>query len=435
MRIILFLATAHVCKCIAQIIANLRSLNHHLSLFEEQRTTKPHRARFLVLVPMFEEQEAAEVCVSRFFERLGGAAGVTVAFTTHVSDQNTCQAVRSVLSQLPHVRNLVHLENNSKSTLKADQLNYALDWFASELTDDHFISVYDVDSIPDSRAFQYIVDYLEINDLDGAPLIAFQQSPFYPLKRQRSFLPNVAISRNIHSLNYHYTAELTAYRKSETRNPWRMSIHLTGHGEHISLRALRAAGGFRPPSCDSSLGFALSYLDVPIIPIPIPDVASSPIRLSVVYRQGMRWYNGCDLYIREFGKAPYHLRNLVLAALTFLNNLRWGLLGPSCVIASIVVVRQGKSASAKVLAPSALLLALFTRHVLLYEAYRQLWRFAGSTRCYTPLSLLQWTCLFPAYLILRLAWSLPPWHYYALRLFGRSVKLGSTPKSLVDSPA
>jgi hypothetical protein len=354
-----------------------------------------------------------------------------VIFITHYSDKVTSEIVERSVDSL-RSNKFIHLIADQESSLKSELLNFALSRIEPELDDDDFLSVYDCDSLPALRAFYYIDFYQSNCTINTQKNVVFQQSPFYPIIQIQNLFSMIAQSRAIHSLNYHYTAELTSYFKSERFNPIRMSIHLTGHGEHIKFSALKEAGGFCPPSCDSSLGFALSYRNIPIIPIPIPDMSQSPETIADMYLQGLRWYNGCNLYLREFKKNQPTLKVYILAILSFLNNLRWFLFPPICLISIFLTLSIYKSTlSCSVIAIFGTL--VFIRHCVLFLSYKQLYQFGNQAIHIKLPSFLIWsTYYFICYLVMRLIWSIPPWHYYILKLLDKPIAITSTPKKEKD---
>jgi hypothetical protein len=383
---------------------------------------------FFVFIPLYREDRVAKSCVEKFYSEFKSLENVRVCFITHYSDDLISIIVKDTLKALETSGNFIHLVNREESFLKSSQLNFGLKYFENQIKDADFISVYDCDSIPDSRVFKFISKYLVFANISQEQMIAFQQSPYYPLKNHQFSLETIAKYRNIHSLNYHYTAELTSYFRSESFNPIRMSVHLTGHGQHIRFSALKEAGGFIPPSCDSSLGFALSYKSIPIVSIPIPDVSQSTDKISDMYMQGLRWYNGCDLYIREVKKNKPELKIYVSALFTFFNNLRWFLLSPICLIAIVKILLAKEKFSYNFI--YILVILLLIRHCLLAFAYKQLDKFAKETsHTVLPKISLWMTQYFLGYLLVRLIWSLPPWHYYILQFMGKKVEITSTHKS------
>lgn len=429
--IIITLSIIHLGVCNYHILTNLFRQNRRYTDLQNFDTGDDNSIKFFILIPLLNENKLAEICVKRFYQEFIGIENVRLTIITHISDRFTTQAVRDTIHSLVNSNSLkiVHLISEDKSSLKSDMLKFALNFLDLEIKDTDFLSIYDCDSIPDARAVKFISKYLIKNNINGNKPIVFQQSAYYPLKEQRFSLSMIANARNIHSLNYHYTAELTSYFSSENFNFLRMSVHLIGHGEHIRFSALKEAGGFCPPSCDSSLGFALSYRNIPIVPIPIPDISQSPDKISVVYMQGLRWYNGCDLYIREFYKIRPTLRIYGLASLTFLNNLRWFFFPIICLIAVMIIICTRTDTLNFYFVYFFAILAL-CRHFLIFFAYKQLHEFAKDRINTTTPNLLSWmTQYLLAYGIMRLIWSIPPWQYYILKLFGRKVYITSTPKS------
>ena len=378
-----------------------------------------------IFLPFFHEGEFAESAVREFANEFVDA-NVTIYACAHHSDTQTILALTKAMAaaQSPRVKLVT---NHSNSHSKAAQLNAALSEAGPELCENSLVSVYDCDSVPDRRILTYLREWRS-GALSEPCSGAVQQAPFYPLNQVCTPFELIAQARAIHSLVYHYCYEHPAYLATQSRAGFGMSIHLTGHGEHILFSALKSAGGFREPSCNSSLGFSLSYLGYTITPIPLPDVSQTPTRIFDIWNQGLRWYRGCDLYYRELQRLGRTAPRVLQALMTCWNNVRWFAIGPIMLLTGFMEFTSVSFTAVTNVLVGMFAVSFYVRHLLMLRAYRQL---AGiSRRDVANQQLWKWASYqFLAYVMLRLIWSLIPLYYYFLVLLGRPLSQETTPKS------
>lgn len=424
-------AIVHLGWTSCQIWQNIHALNRCARICDLQKTScqiESQVPQFVVLVPLLHEAHIAELCVSRFIQELALIQNLTLAFITHQIDIQTTCAVEDAMRSKGVEASCVHVVGDAGTT-KAEQITFALRKLPIDLTE-CIVSIYDADSIPDRRQVAWLRQNFE------ALLKAFphgfvvQQPPFYPHVLGRSLGSRLALARNVHSLNYHYTAELTTFRRSLRSNFFRMAIHLLGHGEHLHPLVLRAANGFKPPYGDSRLGFNISYRDLPIIPSPFPDLSSSPEKLFDTYRQGLKWYSACTLYTEELKKVGWSPKRAIMTLYTFLNNIRWGAFPCLVILSAICLAFLSPGTSFQL--SMAILAATFLRHMALFIAYRQLKELSPIRVQISTPSYAEWCFqLFPAYCGIRIIWALVPLHHLLLRASGSNVEPYTTPKSSI----
>ena len=412
--------SSHLAYCIFQLAANQNAIKRRHACLES-RACIPTRARY-VLVPLYQEERIADQCVRLFTEHFCISRGERVVFITHATDANTTKVVASAIQKVGSI-GVIHHISKSRSPVKAEQLEDALLVLSPHL--DALISVYDCDSLPDRRAHAHIETY--VRDEPALNDACFQQCSFYPVSNRIDDIEQLlSIGRSIYSLHYHLTSEVTTMRRCERSAAFRMAMQLIGHGEHFSFRTLAGAGGFTPPSCDSRLGYNLSFRDVPIVLIPIPDVATTPRKIRDIYKQGLRWYSGCELYWRERQSVTRTFAAYLMCWLTFYNNLHWFFFPLVIAAASLSVIVSADFTG--ILGLAVLAILLFARHLFLRSGYILL---LNQTRIldklqYLP-SVFKWAGpFFGAFVIMRLIWCIPPWHYYLLLLSRRIVAPGST---------
>lgn len=393
-------------------------------LYLSSTVRKPESLRsfplnFHVLIPIYNETDILCCTVKRFMSAFSDRHSTNIYFITHASDSLSTKIIRDLISGSS--TQFHHVINHGQSHSKASQLNAAIDAIGRVGGSD-IISVYDADSVPDPRAHEFIQRYAAKADLGVVG--AFQQSPFYPLSQDLAFIARVGHARAIHSLSYHLCHELPNYLSSVDGNLLRMSVHLTGHGEHITASGLNETGGFLEPSCDSSLGFAISYCGLKIVPIPYPDTAQTPHELGEIWRQGIRWYRGCDLYWREIKRTTDVKFAAVSTFLTLCNNLRWGAVIPVIIITFLGLEMSQVTHSLFIF----VIILLILRHIFMLRGYNVLSENAIN-HDHNAIGLPYWLCeWFIPYALNRVFWSFVPLSYYVLSLTQTRIRHQSTKK-------
>jgi len=403
------LTSFHMVKSIINILKSQTILKDKLAL-----RSKKEQYRFLIIIPIFNELEIVEELVNDLCKIQN--ENIDIVLTTHISQVKMISKINIMLQLTDSQSNLKLLINDKVDSTKAGQVSYTINTIATDNYD--YISIYDCDSFVDTRAMDYI------NTFSYEHNHVFQQIPFYPNVFGDDFLQDIALTRNIHSLNYTYSCEIITFHKSISRNPFRMSTHLLGHGEHMPKKTIDYGGGFRPPFCDSALGFSLSFLEVPIHIIPYPDISSSPSSIYDSYQQGVRWYAGCDLYWREYRRIqPKDIKVYVKLLYTLMNNIRWSIFPLAC----IYLFHKGFYEVTTIIVG-----LLFVRHLLLFSSYQQLSNIAKD-HLTLVVTISKWIYLFLPYLLMRLIWSIAPIEYYLRLIFKKPFRRIPTPKDVRKS--
>lgn len=417
----------------------------------ESATSRPAATRFLVLVPMWRETAIFEATYDRMRRAFGGRQDCSVVFVTSLAEvppQRRADFVRSLdtigmglpsgettpvcmarlfdeqRSQGVLPRNFHHQVNRSETEHgKYALLSSGLCSYQDTLRPDDYVGVFDADSRPDPVA----LDFIKRTD---SPAEAFQTVPLYlPDPLRGTLLESIAQAKFLLNFHYFLCREAPFYLASGSamhrEGRLLFCMHLLGHGQFIRLESLIESGGFRPPSCDSTLGFSLGALSKSIRPLPVLDMGTTPRRISTSFWQGVVWYNGVSLINREIGRLgltgrPRAWPGLITRAL---DNVRWGLAPPLLLSAMAVLI---------VLDPRSLLCLPL---VLIGYVLRDLWgwRLFQTVRTWTSdpevpdVELRDWIryALLNA-LITRLAWSMSPLYVLVCRLMGRVVELRKT---------
>ena len=332
---------------------NLRRLEHRAANW--RRFPPVRDPTFLILVPMYKEAQVVSRYIDEFIDAFGHRENCILVFITSIlevpverrrgflecyeksvptADQpsrntSTPELVHSLLlaksGRSPDLC-VDHVVNLSSSRRKYAQLQAGIARWGVRLTRRDFVAVYDADSVPDGMIIEFIQRY-------RGKARVFQQPNLYPLTWEcLSVLGRLAQARALLNLHYMLDRELSAYFSSEGQHGSKKGIshatHLTGHGEFIRLDCLCEAGGFRFPSCDTTLGYALSLRGEGIVAAPVIDVGTTPETLAGIFWQGVVWFNGVTLFPRERARleARWTSHRILAYCRRTRDNLRWWLL-------------------------------------------------------------------------------------------------------------
>lgn len=408
--------------------------------------------QFILLIPLFKETEILPEVFKKFCDILGSRADCQIIFITNIREVKPqyqeplisairnqfydrslemdstpgllhhlfCVAVASKIlpSNIHHVININAIESK-----KYAQLMTGLKAMRHKFQPTDFVGVYDADSIPDPAA----LDFIKKSRLGGC---AFQQIPLYlaPTK-YKSLNQLLAHSRIMHNFQYMLSVEVREYFRSLATDPKSSKSfgwHLTGHGEFVRLDVLEQAGGFLPPSCDSTLGFSLGLLGYGVYPIPIPDISLTPNSVKDIFWQGVVWYNGVSYFAREQRRLniTYDFSLWVSYLRILDDHLRWGLY-PFVVFLSVLTLvlffpQLG------ILAFSSLFAVNIVQDVINWIYYNQMCTWTPQ-KSFKYINLLHWMELSLIYFFfMRWVWSISPWYVHLTRLFGRELSLKKT---------
>ena len=398
---------------------------------------------FLVLIPLLREQELVSEIVE-YFETISYAKKyLFVVFVTTIREQQvnlnkptTAELIEKELSKNDCLSrsHFKHYSTDGSDRCKGDQLNQALDSFFEENPDIDcsklYVGVYDADSRPDPLVLRYLANYISnFLLMHGSYPPVFQQIPIYfrNVSQDWNLKSIFTNSRALHNLDFAMTREIPAMQASvdyASRSNWRAFttawlIHLIGHGEFIYFPVLHKVGRFRSPSADTSLGYVLSYLGFPIIPVPLFDVSDTPKELRTLVTQGATWYRGVSLYWRDlmFSRTVGTVnvaKSIVMIVKVIYNNLAWSTF-PIFILFVVFLAILSDDTSLRFLACFSLLYYLLPNFVQIAEY--PLIRKRVSEYCYlSKLSFSYRVVLLLAYPCVKVFSTLGPWLHFLRQL-------------------
>jgi len=254
---------------------------------------------------------------------------------------------------------------------KADQLNFALQEIdrlcLAPSADKTFIGVYDADSRPDVRTFEFIAWDVasSIQNKESIPP-AYQQIPLY-LKNfhalARTFEGWLLRLEALYQTRWALGYEIPNYRSQTlllSSSPHASSFwnnrlcYLIGHGCFIRLDIIKQVGSFPTysPAEDLTLGNILSLLGIPIRPIPFFDFCEVPESLFILFHQSRVWFaTSMTIFetIRRLRSSlksrPSQARAFYLATQRSIMHVSWafgGIIFISCLLGSILLDVRAK---------------------------------------------------------------------------------------------
>lgn len=313
--------------------------------------------KVVVCLPMFREATLASDTMS-YFSRLDYPQDrfIVVAVTTSREDSDASETTAEVVqkwirSRVDYGPQIVHLHLRGTESCKADQLNSALETLGVELsgwlTDDTFIAVYDADSRPDLG----VLRELDAEVAENPDAKMFQQGALYFANYRQ--LPSGICgyylrSRPFYNLRFCLYRELPGFARSVAVSKAMSGLlrallsspnHLIGHGEFVRYDAIMQCGGFPAPSGDTSIGTVLSYCGLAVHPLKTLDTCETPASIRMLFLQGITWYSGCSLYLRDMLLAwnlgaPLSLMQSIMCIRRWLENMIW-CVGPLLLLAAL----------------------------------------------------------------------------------------------------
>lgn len=315
--------------------------------------------KLLVIFPLLNEAEMIDNLLAtseRLIKEAPGQVQVLFACSgreSHLGDSATAHLLRSRLEGTSSTlyETYIYVTDGSDHC-KADQLNFALEQHLRASidypTNKVWVGIYDADSSPQEGT---VLELLQLSQ--NSKECVYQQAPLYTKSWQRFEAPSrllssaFGLSRALYSHIFSYK-ESFGYLCSGGVLDIRLH-HFTGHGYFVRLDTLERFGGFDPPSCDTTLGYKLTFGGVPFALMQTRDLSEVPHDLSMIYRQGIVWFNGCEMYLREYERAcalssnsASTLRNHIRITQVFLTNLSWSCL-PICWCIALLLTYEAAS--------------------------------------------------------------------------------------------
>lgn len=300
------------CFVLMAIVRSARFLRAGRKPIHDAASQEEHGPTFFVLVPVLRETAIVADAVSHFRAMADGHPAQLVVVTTEREAAQGPSAegaitTGTIVEGLAAGGKLLHLHYPDPHGIKADQINFAVDYCAMLLGDvaasNAFVVVYDADSRPplDSLArFEHAI-------ATQSEASVFHQSSTFELRaagharhgltglgrlvcdggalRANRFVTGFEIPRLLNR-----SAGAPRYKRSACSYVY---AHVTGHGLCVRLSVMRELPlPARSPLEDMHWSFRLGTHNVPMIAIPSLDVAEVPDWPVDQVRQAARWFFG-----------------------------------------------------------------------------------------------------------------------------------------------
>lgn len=271
---------------------------------------------FYVVLPVLREGAGLNATVTHCLQLLNGHSGVLVVVTTQreysagrVSIDDELDTV-SIANRLSDQLGIVHLHYPDPTGIKADQLNYAVNWAVERGPHEShdgpaFFVLYDADSRPPTNS---LIDFTEA--LRNSPNVdVFHQSSRFearsgnPARRNSfsellglAFAEAEALRANRFVLGFELPRlrnRLAGTHRLKRRLSRYVFAHVTGHGLCVRVSLLKSLQfPAKSPLEDMHYSFLLCVRDMDMIPLRSLDVAEVPPTPGTQYEQLSRWFYG-----------------------------------------------------------------------------------------------------------------------------------------------
>lgn len=297
--------------------------------YVKKETGKFYRSCFnnkkiIILIPVFDEKKIICETISYFHGILKRFKNISLIFIT--TEKEECQkfncTYQLIASNLHERMQIIHYPK--KVGTKAHQLNYAITRIKEDLPKDNkitYIAVFDADSKPDYRCFEYIFNDSEIPQ-------GYQMFSIYNEKLGEISLLNQAnaVFQTRWSLSFELPQLIETYRKKNFKS----LIYTIGHGIFLKSDLFHQ---FQFPEYalteDLLLGYEMSLRDIFWKPIPFFDYCSVPDNFFVSIKQSARWFAGELVMYRTFLRYKNKtLKSLFLLIKRYFYLFQWGIGAP-----------------------------------------------------------------------------------------------------------
>ncbi len=372
------------------VLRSHRFLQRGLARRDSAAALPGARPCFYIVLPVLREAAVIEQAVAHFETLAAGHDARIVVVTTareelerdqHASADDTVLAAKELAAS----GRCTHLHYPDPQGVKADQLNFAVDYLAAAAPDPiaasrSFLLCYDADSRPplDSLAgFQRaITQHPHVN--------VFHQSSRFELRQPdaprswswpRCWLADAgALRANRFVVAYEIPRLLN---RSPTAPAWRRRVasyvyaHVTGHGLCARLSLLqRLPFPPRSPLEDMHYSFILGSRNEAMLPIPSLDCAEVPSSVRLQIEQAARWFFGPGRFVayRKHPQTRRGLRARLLSVSALAICVEW----LSCAVMPVALVLSLWRASEFVRAVAVVFVSIYFLQLIATD------RFIGS---------------------------------------------------------
>ena len=295
--------------------------------------------KIYILIPVLNEEKIIKDTYLYFSYFINRYKNIKLVFiTTSKERENTIKILKEDI--VKEDDRVIHYHYKGDGVM-SHQLNYAINKINNiekNRYSEIFIAVYNADSRPNKKTFDYIFSQNLIHKN------VFQQYSDYTLNYKtfpdNFFINSILFSSSIWQNRWSLGVEF--YRGIKyLKNKWifKPLSYCIGHGLFIKLSLLNKVGLFREDTRNEDLvmGFILNNLNEKIYPIPYLDYSETPNTINSLFVQQSNWIFGpmqFYTYYKIVLKNKFYKSKLMLIVYTFklLKSFIAWFLGPSIFI-------------------------------------------------------------------------------------------------------
>lgn len=320
-----------------------------------QSVNESDGARFFVLIPALDETNILENTIKYFSDILQPFKGSKIAIVTTEEEYrlNCKKGSRDTVTLSESLEkkfsNVICIHYPYVGGKMAHQVNYAVNSIRDsfQLKAGDYFSIYNADSRPDSRTFNWIWHTVHsIRRGENIPQVFQQYGNYlgnYPSIScisdflRKSILLSASLWQNRWSIGFEIPHSLDQFKARKVQSSLLAPMnYCIGHGLFFSQRIYENIGGFSEDmhNEDAIFGLKLNYYGYVIEPIPFFDVSYSPDSVKSLFFQKASWFFGplqAFEYYRQITKNDPSVKKdrfLVLSLKLFSHAVYW-IVGPS----------------------------------------------------------------------------------------------------------
>lgn len=403
-----------------------------------------NNVRFFVLIPVLDEADILSKTVEYFSKKLGSFNNSKIIIITtekeyrtnlKKSPQDTVSLAKCLEEKY---ENIISLHYPYVKGKMAHQVNYAVkyvnNFFWVQKND--FFALYNADSRPDGRTFNWVENYLYSNE-KHSPQVFQQYGNYFGNYSilsskiisflKRAILISASMWQNRWSAGFEIPHALDQFGKQRCSSSIFYPMnYCIGHGLFFSNTIYERMGGFSENihNEDAIFGLKLSYRKEPIIPIPFFDNSHSPDSIKSLFFQKASWFFGplqaFEYYFQIIKESPpvRRVRLLLFSIKLFSHAIFW-IVGPSIFLFLCVYAVFVSSAMALTSLFFVIVIFFVIPNIYSWEVMRKnskncfpslssllVYSFAGSVFFYIMHGLSAWFSLFRYCLYLAFGFSL-----------------------------
>ena len=271
-----------------------------------------------VLIPVLEETGRLENTVNYFLRTFKNAIIVVITTAREPPGDSTITLARKLAGT-----RVLHLHYPGAGDKMAHQLNYGM----RQLPKDGIFGVYNADSRPDPRTLRWV----ERAFADGAEVCQQYGNYTRNIAKLGPVLVAAAAWQNRWAIGFEIPHALRQFTRTAQMN------YCIGHGLFYTRQVYNRVGGFSETmhNEDAIFGLELSYLGIPIHPVPYFDRCDTADSVVGFLKQQSNWFFGPTQSLRYYRvlreKYDDKARLAVLCFKLFCHAVYW-IAGPTLLV-------------------------------------------------------------------------------------------------------